>query len=122
MNNTKDGRPRTPKEQAGNFIASIGGMMRRGAAETELAARMAELIGNVNQTARPAELARGMSRAMAEWADVHDCNPQHARDLASLCGSRAKGETVPVESVIRAITGEAKPQQRRAAPRFGMRP
>jgi hypothetical protein len=126
-NFTKDDRERPPREQAGNFIASIGGMLKAGAPESAAAARLADLIIEVAALKNPAGFARDCSRALSEWADVNRVRPDHAYDLAVLASRRTKNQPVKAEEVLRALAVEPARltgplQSRKAAAPKGGRP
>ena len=129
-NYTKDDRERTPEEQAGNFIASIGGLLGKGKEESAIASDLADLLIRVASVKNPSGLAVACSRAMGEWADVNRASPGLAYDLAVMASRRSKNLPAPPETVqsLRQLAEAprpalvAPPRQRRAtaaAPKAG---
>jgi hypothetical protein len=120
-NYSKDDREKTPKEQAGNFIASMGGMLRTGKGESAVAAKLADLLIEVASLKNPAGFAKACSRAMTEWADVNRASPGHAYDLAVLASKRSKDQIVTREEVTRALEGPAPTPVATRFPQHGRR-
>jgi hypothetical protein len=90
MDFTKDRRERTPKEQAGNLIASLGGLMRAGPKERAIAAALSDLMLQIAEGDRPQLTAFACSRALSEFSQLAGSRPDHARDLAKMGASRAR--------------------------------
>ena len=100
-NYTQDDRERTPKEQAGSFIASIGGLLGKGKEESAIASDLADLLIRIASTKNAPGVAVACSRAMGEWADVNRASPDHAYDLALMASRTAKNLPSPPEAVQR---------------------
>lgn len=113
-NITKDARERTPREQAANFAASMGGLIRTSRDESKpIAADLADFIVAISKTTNPQLVALACSRALREWSDVTKANPAHAAELAGLASRSAK-RAIPAEPT-RDAAPLAIPQQRRVA-------